>query len=113
MNTAIKRFFPVAMFMMVALCVPELALAAVQIPVNHPEFCSVLDDDVDSDCGHRSYHRECYRMDRSYAPGELGGSYCCRSDCCRFRVLPCWPFRAELRRFAGGVPPAVSDGRKR
>lgn len=28
MNTAIKRFFPVAMFMMVALCVPELALAA-------------------------------------------------------------------------------------
>ncbi|EAU4728226.1 TrbC/VirB2 family protein [Salmonella enterica] len=28
MNTAIKRFFPVAMFMLVALCVPELALAA-------------------------------------------------------------------------------------
>ncbi|HAN3098584.1 TPA: TrbC/VirB2 family protein [Escherichia coli O25b:H4-ST131] len=28
MNTAIKRFFQVAMFMMVALCVPELALAA-------------------------------------------------------------------------------------
>ncbi|MFP1771059.1 TrbC/VirB2 family protein [Lonsdalea quercina] len=28
MNTAIKRFLPVAMFMMFALCVPELALAA-------------------------------------------------------------------------------------
>lgn len=28
MNTAIKRFFPVAMFMLAALCVPELALAA-------------------------------------------------------------------------------------
>ena len=28
MNTVIKRFFPVAMFMLAALCVPELALAA-------------------------------------------------------------------------------------
>ncbi|HBV4265976.1 TPA: TrbC/VirB2 family protein [Klebsiella pneumoniae] len=28
MNTAIKRFLPVAMFMLLALCVPELALAA-------------------------------------------------------------------------------------
>lgn len=28
MNTAIKRFFPAVMFMLVALCVPELALAA-------------------------------------------------------------------------------------
>ena len=60
MNTAIKRFFPVAMFMMVALCVPELALAAGADTGESSEFCSVLDDDVDSDCGHRSYHRECY-----------------------------------------------------
>ena len=27
-------------------------------------------NDVDSDCGHRSYHREFYRMDRSYAPAS-------------------------------------------
>ena len=98
--------------MMVALCVPELALAAgadtgesSMSSINSwlmtwiPIAATVLI--IVSSIAWIAH----------MLPGELGGSYCYRSDCCRFRILPCWPFRAELKKVRRGFPgPYLTGG---